>query len=331
MVNWPSLEDEATGIAEFINVRINRDNIIAGEILVLCPTRQTGYLIRDKLNENYGIEAHSFFTEEILDSKYAQTAFTLLRLLIEPDDRVALRCWLGLDHSDRRYAEYMRIHDYLRQTIYKSLREILDQLFDGTITIKNTKGIVSRYTQLKTQLAQLSDKTDQEKFNILFPLEEEWAKPFHEIISKLPEEDSTLRDMYELIREHIIQPERPSNATYVRIMSFHSSKGLEFDLVIVTGCINGFVPRNPDPKLSQADQTIALEEQKRLFYVSITRAKRELVLSIPQSVSRDLAHRFKMEFPIYGYGDVNTFTSSFITKDLGSVLPLPVRYDLWQY
>lgn len=62
----------------------------------------------------------------------------------------------------------------------------------------------------------------------------------------------------------------------VRLMTIHASKGLEFNHVFITGLEQGLFPSSGrDHKTSIEDQ----EEERRLFYVALTRAKKELHLS----------------------------------------------------
>ena len=61
---------------------------------------------------------------------------------------------------------------------------------------------------------------------------------------------------------------------YVTLMTLHSAKGLEFDTVFITGMEEGLFPSN---RSLQDDQR--LEEERRLCYVGMTRAKRRLLLS----------------------------------------------------
>jgi ATP-dependent DNA helicase Rep len=56
-------------------------------------------------------------------------------------------------------------------------------------------------------------------------------------------------------------------------MSLHGAKGLEFRAVFIVGCEDGSLPHE------QAMAEGSLEEERRLFYVGITRAKERLVLS----------------------------------------------------
>lgn len=60
----------------------------------------------------------------------------------------------------------------------------------------------------------------------------------------------------------------------VALLTLHASKGLEFPLVIVTGCEDGLLPLRL-PGLSECD----VEEERRLLYVGMTRAKERLVLT----------------------------------------------------
>ena len=84
------MEEEARGIAEIIQQRVQNEEVEPGRVLVLAPRRQFGYAVRDASNA-LGVYAHSFFHEQALDKGDAQEAFTLLILLANPEDRVALR------------------------------------------------------------------------------------------------------------------------------------------------------------------------------------------------------------------------------------------------
>ena len=59
----------------------------------------------------------------------------------------------------------------------------------------------------------------------------------------------------------------------------HGAKGLEFRLVFVAGCEEGYLPhtRTTDPKITAVTPQ-DIEEERRLFYVAITRAKDRLLL-----------------------------------------------------
>src|SRR5260221_285742 len=84
----------------------------------------------------------------------------------------------------------------------------------------------------------------------------------------------------------------------LQLMTVHSAKGLEFHTVFVTGLEEGLFPH--ENSLSEAD---GLEEERRLMYVAITRAKRRLYVTLAQSrmlhgqTRYNIPSRFLTELP----------------------------------
>ncbi|MDR0735597.1 MAG: UvrD-helicase domain-containing protein [Zoogloeaceae bacterium] len=64
----------------------------------------------------------------------------------------------------------------------------------------------------------------------------------------------------------------------VQLMTVHAAKGLEFDVVFITGLEQGLFPHD-----NAASDARGLEEERRLMYVAITRARRRLYLSSAQT------------------------------------------------
>ena len=78
----------------------------------------------------------------------------------------------------------------------------------------------------------------------------------------------------EFLNELSLESEQDKIANeMINVMTIHASKGLEFEYLYVIGLEEGFFP------LSDAD----IEEERRLAYVAITRAKKELTLSYVES------------------------------------------------
>jgi DNA helicase-2/ATP-dependent DNA helicase PcrA len=69
-----------------------------------------------------------------------------------------------------------------------------------------------------------------------------------------------------------------ADADAIQLMTVHSAKGLEFDAVFITGIEEGLFPH--ENSLSDAD---GIEEERRLMYVAITRARKRLYLSFSQT------------------------------------------------
>jgi len=80
---------------------------------------------------------------------------------------------------------------------------------------------------------------------------------------------------------------------YVTLMTIHSSKGLEFPFVFISGCEEDIFPLN-----QKFDSDSKVEEERRLFYVAVTRAERKVILSYARS---------RYRFGEVAYQDVSRF------------------------
>jgi len=60
----------------------------------------------------------------------------------------------------------------------------------------------------------------------------------------------------------------------ISLLTMHAAKGLEFEVVFIVGVEEGVLPYEPPN-----DRPVSLEEERRLFYVAMTRAKRQLFLT----------------------------------------------------
>ncbi|MCG8453984.1 MAG: UvrD-helicase domain-containing protein [Spirochaetales bacterium] len=115
-----------------------------------------------------------------------------------------------------------------------------------------------------------------------------------------------------------------AEAGKVNLMTIHASKGLEFDVVFLAGVEDGIVPHaksvEEDPK--------SMEEERRLFYVAITRARKKLYISscqtrrirletiacIPspflEEIPQDLMENAEDDDPVSHGDDVSSFFSN---------------------
>ena len=85
---------------------------------------------------------------------------------------------------------------------------------------------------------------------------------------------------------------RQYTADCVTLMTLHGSKGLEFPVTIIYGVRKGVIPFERDSHLKKEDSAgireefiTDMEEERRLFYVGMTRAKEELILTTSREAS----------------------------------------------
>jgi len=107
-----------------------------------------------------------------------------------------------------------------------------------------------------------------------------------ELISKVADyeegaEEPTLSGLLEEIALVADVDSLDENADYVVLMTIHSAKGLEFPKVYLTGMEEGLFPSYMSIESENPQEEI--EEERRLCYVAITRAMKELVISYAKS------------------------------------------------
>jgi DNA helicase-2/ATP-dependent DNA helicase PcrA len=96
-------------------------------------------------------------------------------------------------------------------------------------------------------------------------------------IEKLLEDASLASDQDSImIAESAKKPSASKNNNIIKLMTVHAAKGLEFDYVFITGLEDGLFPHQ---KMGDSSAVEDSEEERRLFYVALTRAREKLFLS----------------------------------------------------
>jgi DNA helicase-2/ATP-dependent DNA helicase PcrA len=187
--------------------------------------------------------------------------------------------------------------------------------------IPNTSQLIDRFRELQSRLQELEALRGQHLIDAIFP-EEDWAADLREYAQADEQTDCDAPGLLERLKTKIIQPELPTDVQYVRVMSLHKSKGLTADMVIVLGCIAGMIPSVIPQDAGPSEQQRFIEEQRRLFFVAITRTRHTLVLSSVSSLPRDMAYR--MRVPVAGGAGAYARTrASMFIADLGPSAPRP--------
>ena len=130
-----------------------------------------------------------------------------------------------------------------------------------------------------------------DKSSALYPAEiwknclEEIGFPFSDAFNFIrewqEENQGTLADYLKWLSTYDIQDEIEEESSKLQLMTIHAAKGLEFPAVIIIGCNEGILPS----RQSIASENI--EEERRLMYVALTRAKDIAVLAVrPESKQR---------------------------------------------
>lgn len=287
-------------------VKIVRDeslqNHSLNEIVVLYRTNAQSRALEEQLRRNtipYTIVGGVKFYER----KEVKDVLAYLRILVNPNDSVSLQRIInfptrGIGQTTMRVVnQYAHRH---RLPLYRVLSDIekVEGLAPGTIKrLKTFYEMMENYRQLlpKLNAFEIADKI----------VREIGLKRIYENTGRV-EDESRLENVNELLNSidifvktnqdenslsHYLDeislltdidrwdPDRPS----VTLMTLHSAKGLEFPVVIITGLEDGLFP------ISRTfDHPEDLEEERRLFYVGLTRAQEKVYL-----LHANTRHRFR--------------------------------------
>jgi superfamily I DNA/RNA helicase len=332
-VQWRSIDEEADGIATFIQRKVQA-GIDPGMCLVLANSRRIGYAIRDAVRARR-IEIRSFFREQAVETEVAQERLTLLSLFATPDDRLALRSWLGLGSATALVGSY-RAALRAAQQRGTSVAAVLQAVDAGEINVPRTAHALAKWRNLKAQLEPLEPFRDNLRAVVNMILPDTGVDPGEDDLALLRrtaisciDEAESLAELPDLIRYRIGQPEVPLETPYARVMSFHKSKGLTADLVVLAGLVDGLMPRVKE-NATEEERRAQIEEQRRVFFVGMTRTTRILVFSSYSQLPSEIAHNLRARRGRYIPRDqaYATFATPFL-EETGPTLPRALRGGDW--
>lgn len=334
-VFWESVEDEIFGLARYVRERPTES------FLILVPRRVLGY----RLKREIGADATTAFHEEVLEHPVAQEAFTAASIIADPNDAVAIRAWLGFHGTkaqkagDRNRIAYSSLSSGTLGLAL--LRQIADQTVHpqgkGKMSIRQRArravGLIQQEMEpqeifkliFREDLANVED--DDEKREFLINDLRELREAGLEVLDEQPE--IGIKGAMNTLRYRIATraPLRSQDDVdhRVKIMTLHGAKGLEADNVVIAGVADQIVPG--DVSRDDRDPVEVTEEQRRLLFVAITRAKESLVLSwprfIPTSDNRKIMPRIDPKGYVEHQGEpgIKGTRSRLLPDSLSGVMP----------
>lgn len=323
-IQWKTSDDESAGIATLIKKDIDGGKYNPGDYLILIQSKKLGKNIRNSIRD-LGIECHSYFQEDPVGGVAGEKALTIMQLLVNPSDSVSLRYWLGAGNSSGNKDSYNKLST-IAQNEHVSVYEILESTYAGKQKYTGIATMTKRYHELKTIISNLSGKEPLEVINILLPDGNEELEDLRSLAQTYLPESETVENILNKIKKAITQPDVPQEPDFVRVMSFHKSKGLTSNVTILAGVVQGLFPKS-------TAVTEEIQESKRLFYVGVTRAQKELIISsfaeaTYATISNLLIPNGGYKETIGGVKYFNTVTSTFIS-DIAAVCPKTMQANKW--
>ena len=263
-----------------------------------------------------------------MEESAAQRAFAILTLMVNEEDRAALRWWLGEGSPSSRTGAYKLLRALCeREGI--SPRAALEGLISGQYTQSGVSALLTKYNELKAILTGFQGLPMSDVIDRLMPNgDTECAVLREAAILALPD-CSELSDLFEYLRNHTTQPEMPEEGEFVRIMSLHKSKGLTSKVVVILGCSQGLIPFEKPDETPQ-ERAAILQEQRRLFYVALTRCTQILAISSATQMARNFAWKIGARVAPGHSQYARTVASQFL-DELGPSAPTAIQGQNWQY
>lgn len=259
-----------------------KDYIKSGQdinnIAVLYRTNLSPRLLIERLMRNNIPFTIRDAIPNLFDHWVAKDIISYIKLAINMGDKSDL---LRISNKPNRYisrdslsssrANIETLFDYYDDKSYMIKRIV--ELREHLRTIKNLKPAtalryirnVVGYDEYIEEYCDMNGVESDDCYSILGDLENSAA------------EYNTFNDWFvhmDEYKDELIEARKKSNENDkgVRLMTFHSSKGLEFDIVYIIDVNEGSVPYK---KAKGVDE---IEEERRMFYVAMTRARKKLFI-----------------------------------------------------
>ena len=303
-------KEEATGISDIIEQKLIKKyslNNISILVRAIFQTREFEERFL-KIGMGYRIIGGTKFYErtEIKDS----VAF--LRIINQKNDDLAFERIINVPKRSIGDSTVRQLYDWGRKN-KKSLEDSAIELLQlDKIKPKTKLGLVRILNLFNKWRSDLKEKKHYELMEIILD-ESGYSKMLKD--KKDLESEGRLENLKELIRgmhdfnnlqgflEHVALAtsiDQDWEGQKINLMTMHAAKGLEFDVVFLPGWEEGLFPHQ---KSLEEKGDLALEEERRLAYVGLTRAKKESFISFVMGRMYrgdwvdSLASRFTNELP----------------------------------
>lgn len=303
---------EADAITQLVNL-IHQQKP-AQDVAVLYRTHTQSRAIEESLLK-HSIPYKIIGGIQFYERKEIKDLLAYIKLIVNPFDRASLFRIINTPARGLGSKFEQELHGVLKSEPFITFSDALDRLFEALPAskqkaIKQFQALFEGLSEVDkpshaletiiTRTGYLSyitkeyerDEADMRRANIQELLDAIKYLETHDVQTL-----SSLLEEIALMQEKLNASDREQSK--VVLMTLHAAKGLEFDTIILAGLEQGILPTTR----ALYEDTSALEEERRLFYVGITRAKERLLIMRTQyrytygKMSEQMASQFIDELP----------------------------------
>ena len=290
-------EEEAYYIAQHIKDRSRKEGLAYSDFAVLVRTNGLLSKLETALMEN-SIPTQVSGGQSFFDRKEIRDLLCYLKVIVNIDDDVSL---LRIINTPRRGIGRVTI-EKLRQHADKKKTSLFDALSDFAYAADapvsgKTKEALKNFVQMVIGWQNLAE--NNQKASLLSTIIDDisYREKLHEDYPDSPKSVDYKMQSLEFLRQRISRYEKSNPDTSLRdylnlvmilgeensdvekgkvnLMTMHAAKGLEFNTVYLAGIEDNIIPSSRALEENPAN----IEEERRLFYVAVTRAKKELTIT----------------------------------------------------
>lgn len=275
------------------------------DMAILYRTNAQSYALERALRE-YHIHYKIIGGLRFLDRAEVKDILAYLRLVYQPNDSVSFRRIVNLP---KRGIGVASVNNFLswHQTTGRTIVEDIQQIDETDMLNTRAKSLFKDFGKLLTSLQSYADEPPANLIEKIIGLTNYEAylnaagisaDEKLENLGVLLAEARAYTDIDTFLEEMSLMSSADSNAgDEVSLMTLHAAKGLEFPVVFLAGLEEGLLPHARVFEQSSPDD---IEEERRLCYVGITRAKEELFITCASS---------RTQFGQIGYNSPSRFLS----------------------
>ena len=295
---FSTARDEAAFVADDIAEKCRSDRHLSyGDFAVLYRTNAQARALEERFVLT-GIPYNVVGGTNFYDRREIRDMIAYLKTVENGQDEIAVRRVLNVPKRGIGLTTIGRLADYAVArdiTFFEAMERCrnITSLGRATAKIESFVSLIVQLREFKEQhgladlLREIIDKTDYNNYLLSSDDEdgEDRISNIDELISKIADyeetaEEPTLSGFLEEVALVSDLDNAEDGSEKVLLMTLHSAKGLEFPHVYLTGLEDGIFPSYM--AINSGDEE-AEEEERRLAYVGITRAKDDLTLTYSRS------------------------------------------------
>ena len=272
-------QDEEFGfVCNAILQRIN-NGADPKDIIVLVPRKKLGVeFVRYTKTQQLPDDLSFKFIVKNEYSEIEQEKILLLGVVANPNSILRIRTYAGLkdrNNYSNEFAQLKRKYGNLREVIQRADPNDFDRRQKKVRSLCTHLQEIRRFVEQHKDNANLNEMLDE-----IIPSTNEELEDLRNIFMELREEEDTVQTLYSKFLDYSRTLE--ARGRVVKVMTLIASKGLEAEYVFIMGCNDGNIPGdNRSVYLSDHEYK---QEQRRLLFVGVTRAKKGLTVSWSRNI-----------------------------------------------